>query len=95
MKSDGISSNPIQKLSVSDNKIIYYGDEILVQLNYVTASLSGSSNKYYTATYSITNNQFYNSTRLENMMYSDKWKNAKVEEISVNTVVKMNEKYFN
>ena len=95
LKSDGISSNPIQKLSVSDNKIIYYGDEILVQLNYITASLSGSSNKYYTATYSITNNQFYNSTRLENMMYSDKWKNAKVEEISVNTVVKMNEKYFN
>lgn len=94
LKSDDISSNPIQKLSVNGNKIIYYGDEILVQLNYITASLSGSSNNYYTATYSITNNQFYNSIRLENMMYSDNWKNAKVEEISGNVVSKMNKKYF-
>jgi hypothetical protein len=94
LKSDNVSQNPIQELSISGNKVIYYGDEILVQLSYKTASLSSSSGNYYTATYSVTNNQFYNSIRLQNMMMGDEWKNAKIEEISSDIIDKMNNEYF-
>lgn len=88
------NSKPIEEINVSGNKIIYYGDEILVQISYKVASLTSSVGDYYTATYSITNNEFYNQTRLSNMMYTNEWKSAKIETIDSKTIDKINKEFF-
>lgn len=87
-------SKPIQEINISGNKIIYYGDEILVQISYKVASLTSSVGDYYTATYSVTNDEFYNKIRLSNMMYTDEWKSAKIETIDSKTIDKINKEFF-
>ena len=88
------ASKPIQEINISGNKIIYYGDEILVQISYEVASLTSSLGDDYTATYSITNDEFYNEIRLSNMMYTDEWKSAKIETIDSETIDQINKEFF-
>ncbi len=94
LKSDNVSNGPIEKL-IDGNKIIYYGDDILVTLSYKATNLNysiGFDTK--TSTYSITENRFINDIELSNMQYSEKWKSSKIETISYDLVSKMSKKYF-
>lgn len=89
----GENAGPIKALSVSGNQIIYYGDDILVRLNFKRTSLTDGEH-YYNATFSINENQFLGKIKLENMMYTEEWKKARVEDVEYDLVTKINKEYF-
>lgn len=89
----GEDAGPIKRLYELENKIIHYGDDVLVQLHFIRTSLT-SGEKYYSATFSINRNEFIGQIELENMMYTEEWKNTKVEEVKSDLIIKINKEYF-